>query len=160
MSIIITRGDKGSGLTNIEMDGNLTNLNNDKYESGDSITAADLAITGDLTLSTSGSITGAGSTQGTATSLTTTLSVVTSSSSGAGVVLPSAAIGLMYTVVNATTIAVNLYPALSNTINNGTTNAPVVIPAGASIKLVGQSSSNWNTMVDTVIYDSSGNRLN
>jgi len=40
MSTIVTRAGKGSPLTNTEMDSNLTNLNNDKYQSGDSPTFA------------------------------------------------------------------------------------------------------------------------
>ena len=38
MSTIVTRAGKGSPLTNTEMDSNLTNLNTDKYQSGDSPT--------------------------------------------------------------------------------------------------------------------------
>lgn len=160
MSTIITRVGKGSGLTNVEMDDNLTNLNNDKYESGDSIVADDLTSTGDLTLNTAGSKTATGSTQSDAATIDSTFTIISSASSGAGVVLPSASPGLLYNVINSTGIDVKIYPAVSNTINNGTTNTPVVVSAGATIKLVGQSSSNWNTMVDIVLYDSSGNRLN
>ena len=36
MSTIVTRAGKGSALTHTEMDANITNLNNDKYQSGDS----------------------------------------------------------------------------------------------------------------------------
>jgi hypothetical protein len=43
MSTITTRAGKGSPLTNTEMDNNLTNLNTDKLQSGD--TAASLTIT-------------------------------------------------------------------------------------------------------------------
>lgn len=39
MSTITTRSGKGSTLTHNEMDDNFTNLNTDKYESGDSMVA-------------------------------------------------------------------------------------------------------------------------
>lgn len=39
MSTITTRSGKGSALSHTEMDNNFTNLNTDKYESGDSMNA-------------------------------------------------------------------------------------------------------------------------
>lgn len=39
MSTITTRSGKGTALTHNEMDNNFTNLNTDKYESGDSMVA-------------------------------------------------------------------------------------------------------------------------
>lgn len=39
MSTITTRSGKGSTLTHTEVDDNFTNLNTDKYESGDSMVA-------------------------------------------------------------------------------------------------------------------------
>ena len=44
MSTIVTRAGKGSPLTNTEVDANFTNLNADKYQSGDSAVLDDLRI--------------------------------------------------------------------------------------------------------------------
>jgi len=46
MSTITTRSGKGSPLTHDEVDSNFTNLNTDKYESGDSPSFVNIAVTG------------------------------------------------------------------------------------------------------------------
>jgi hypothetical protein len=160
MSTITTRSGKGSPLTNSEVDANFTNLNSDKYESGDSIVADDLTTSGDITAATASSITAAGTIQGDATALTKTYNVVATATADQGVKLPTAASGLVYNVINATSVSIKLYPNTSGTINSGTANAAINIPAGTSAQLVGTSSSNWNTLVETIVYDSSGTRLN
>jgi len=48
MSTITTRAGKGSALTHAELDANFTNLNNDKYQSGDSPTFATVTVTGNV----------------------------------------------------------------------------------------------------------------
>jgi hypothetical protein len=61
MSTIVTRAAKGSPLTHAEVDANFTNLNTDKYQSGDVATFSSVAIdasTTDATLSNDTSITG------------------------------------------------------------------------------------------------------
>lgn len=45
MSTIVTRAGKGSPLTHVEMDANLTNLNADKYQAGDNATFGTLSAT-------------------------------------------------------------------------------------------------------------------
>ena len=160
MSTITTRSGKGSPLTNSEVDANFTNLNSDKYESGDSIVADDLTSTGDITAAIGSSITAAGTVQGDATALTKTYNVVTTATADQGIKLPTAAAGLVYIVTNSTSVNVKVYPNTSGTINSGTTNAAIDLPAGASTQLVGTSSTNWITLVENVIYDSSGSRLN
>lgn len=160
MSTITTRSGKGSPLTNSEVDANFTNLNSDKYESGDSIVADDLTTSGDITAGIGSSITAAGTVQGDATALSKTYNVVTTATANQGVKLPTAAAGLVYNVINTTTVNIKVYPNTSGTINSGTANAAVDLPAGASVQLVGTSSSNWITLVENVVYDSSGSRLN
>ena len=46
MSTITTRSGKGSPLTHDEVDSNFTNLNTDKYESGDSPSFVNITVTG------------------------------------------------------------------------------------------------------------------
>ena len=46
MSTITTRAGKGSTLTHNEVDDNFTNLNTDKYESGDDIVANTVSVSG------------------------------------------------------------------------------------------------------------------
>lgn len=53
MSTITTRAGKGSPLTNTEVDDNFTNLNTDKYESGDNLVAGTIDASGDITISSS-----------------------------------------------------------------------------------------------------------
>jgi len=151
---------KGSALTNTEMDTNFINLNEDKYESGDNIDVADVTISGDIVASIGTTDAAAGTTQGGATLLSKTFNIVTTATNNQGIKLPTAEEGLLYTIINATSVSVKIYPNTSGTINSGSINTAITIPAGTSSKLVGTSSSNWNTMVETIVYDSSGNRLN
>jgi hypothetical protein len=160
MSTITTRAAKGSPLTNTEMDTNLTNLNTDKYQSGSDIVVDDISSTGNLILSITATVTAAGTTQAGATALTKTYNVVTTATSNQGVKLPTAQAGSVYTVVNATAVNVKIYPNTSGTINAGSANVSINVPSGASIKFIGTSTTNWQTLVDIVIYDSTGVRLN
>ena len=50
MSTIVTRAAKGSPLTHNEVDANFTNLNTDKYQSGDTVTFAAAVVTGSATI--------------------------------------------------------------------------------------------------------------
>lgn len=120
----------------------------------------DVTSTGDHTASIGSTITAAGTTQGDATALSKTFNVVTTATANQGVKLPTAAGGLLYTVINGTAVNIKLYPNTSGTVNSGTANASIDVAAGTTVKLVGTSSTNWNTMVETIVYDSSGNRLN
>ena len=63
-------------------------------------------------------------------------------------------------MINATGVNVKIYPNTSGTINGGSSNVAVNIPAGTSTKFIGSSTTNWQTLVDIVIYDSTGTRLN
>lgn len=160
MATITLRATKGSPLTNNEVDANFTNLNTDKYEATDDISVGDVTATGDVTLAIAASVSAAGTVQGDATAITKTYNVVTSATANQGVILPTAASGLIIHVTNGTSVNIKVYPASSGTINSGTANAAIDVPAGATVRLVGTTSSNFNTMVDTVIYDSSGTQLN
>ena len=174
------------------MDTNFTNLNTDKYESGNNAAfgtldasglasldagidvngslftvdtsgntaTVNLTSTGDHTASITAAVTAAGTDQSGATALTKTFNVVTTATANQGVKLPTAAAGLWYNVVNGTSVNVKIYPNTSGTINSGTANAAIDLPAGATAQLIGTTATNWNTMVETVIYDSSGTRLN
>jgi hypothetical protein len=48
MSTIVTRAGKGSPLTNTEVDSNFTNLNTDKYQSGDNVSFGEGSFSGDV----------------------------------------------------------------------------------------------------------------
>lgn len=54
MSTIVTRAGKGSALTYAEVDSNFTNLNNDKYQSGDSATLSSLSLSTALPVASGG----------------------------------------------------------------------------------------------------------
>jgi len=160
MSTIITRSGKGSPLTNSEVDSNFTNLDTDKYESGSNISVGNIVSSGDHTASIGATVSAAGTVQGDATTLDKTYSVVSTATANQGVILPTAAAGKLYVVINATSVSIKLYPATSASINSGSANAAISVPAGTTVELVGTSTTNWNTMVESVIYDSSGTRLN
>lgn len=160
MATITTRSGKGSPLTNNEVDANFNNLNNDKYQSGDSVVVADITSSGDHTASISAAVSAAGTDQTGATALSKTFNVVSIATENQGIKLPTASSGVLYTIINGTTTNVKIYPNTAGTINSGAANASIIISPGSTIKLIGIDNTNWNTMVETIIYDSSGSRLN
>ena len=160
MATITLRSTKGSPLTNNEVDGNFTSLNNDKYESGDSVSFVDVTSTGEITLSTTAAVTAAGTVQGDATALTTTYSIVTTATADQGVVLPDAATGKVAKVINTTTVNIKVYPASAEQIDSLGTNAAKNLAPGASLEVVAASGSSWKSLLPVVIFDSSGTQLN
>lgn len=160
MATITLRSSKGSPLTNSEVDANFTNLNNDKYESGDDIVVNDLSSSGEVTMSAATTITAAGATQLTATSLTKTYNVVTTATADQGVILPSAATGKQLTVVNATAVSIKVYPASGEQINALSANTAKSLAAGATMDLVCTSGTAWKSLEQVLIFDSAGSRLN
>lgn len=160
MSTLTLRSVKGTPLTNTEVDDNFSNLNTDKYESGDSPSFADLTLTGTLTTSVSGTVSAAGSTQGDATALTKTVNIVTTASAAQGVKLPTAAAGINIKVVNTTAVTIVVYPNTSDVIDGGTTNAGVNLAPYSSVEFVAQDTQDWYRVTNLIVYDSSGNRLN
>lgn len=171
MSTITLRSVKGSPLTNTEVDTNFTNLNTDKYQSGDNISAgtisgstvtttSTLTVGGSSILSTSASVTAAGSTQGAATALTKTYNIVGTASADQGVKLPDVAIGLEAFILNDTAVNIKIYPYASESVDAAGTNTAVNLAPGHSLTLVGVSATKWNRMSPVIIYNSSGTRVN
>lgn len=160
MSTITLRSVKGTPLTNTEVDNNFSNLNTDKYESGDSPSFADLSLTGSFSPSVAGTVTAAGTTQGDATTLTKTVNIVTTASAAQGVKLPTAAAGLNIKVVNTTAVTIVVYPNTSDVIDGGTVNAGVNLAPYSSVELVAQDTQDWYRVTNLIVYDTSGNRLN
>ena len=159
MATLTLRASKGSPLTNNEVDANFTNLNTDKYESGNNVslgtisgttvTVTSVATTGSLnvggsrTSSTSATISAAGTTQSGATAMTTTYNV-----------------GLEILILNDTANNIKIYPNTSESIDGGAANAAVDLSPGTSLKLVGVSATKWNRLSPVLIYNSSGTRVN
>lgn len=160
MSTITLRSVKGTPLTNTEVDDNFSNLNSDKYQSGDSPSFADLTLTGSLTNSIAGLVTAAGSTQGDATALTKTVNLITTATAGQGVKLPTAAAGLTIKIINTTAVTIVVYPNTSDVIDGGTVNVGVNLAPYSSVELVAQDTTDWYRVTNLIVYDSSGNRLN
>jgi len=160
MSTITLRSVKGIPLTNNEVDNNFTNLNNDKYQSGDSPSFVDLTLTGAFIPSVSASVTAAGSTQGGATALTKAVSIVTTATADQGVKLPTAAAGISATIVNTTAVNIKIYPNTSDVIDEGTVNVAVNLAPYSSVQLVAQDTQDWYRITNLIVYDTSGNRLN
>jgi len=160
MSTITLRSVKGIPLTNNEVDTNFTNLNDDKYQSGDSPSFVNLTLTGAFIPSVSATVTAAGSTQGGATALTKAVSIVTTATANQGVVLPTAAAGISATIVNTTAVTIKVYPNTSDVIDDGTVNVAVNLAPYSSVQLVAQDTQDWYRITNLIVYDTSGNRLN
>lgn len=160
MSTITLRSVKGTPLTNTEVDNNFSNLNTDKYQSGDSPSFADLSLTGSFSPSTAGTVTAAGSTQGDATTLSKTVNIVTTATANQGVKLPTAVAGLNVKIVNRTAVTIIVYPNTADVIDDGTVNAGVNLAPYSSVELVAQDNQDWYRLTNLIVYDTSGNRLN
>tara|TARA_X000000368_G_C22968448_1_gene684297 strand:+ start:13 stop:543 length:531 start_codon:yes stop_codon:yes gene_type:complete len=176
MATLTLRSAKGSPLTNNEVDANFTNLNTDKYESGNNVslgtisgttvsvtsvtTTGALSVGGTSTLSTSATTAGAGTDQAGATALTKSYNIITSGSANSGVKLPDCATGLEAFLLNDTSVNVKIYPATGEAIDGGSANAAVDLAPGHSLKLVGVSATKWNRLSPVIIYNSSGTRVN
>ena len=139
MSTITLRASKGSPLTNTEVDTNFSNLNNDKYESGNNVSVGTLTASGNVTFGIAATVSAAGSTQGTATALTKTYNIISTASANQGVVLPSAAAGLVINLYNVSGNTIKVYPASTETIDGGSANAPIEVVTSNGAELVGVS---------------------
>lgn len=111
-----------------------------------------IAITTSLSKSFTGSISAAGSTQGTATALTTDYNVVTTTGSGQGVVLPTAAspFGREITIVNRGANALTVYPDSGAAIDGASTNTGVTVPVNGEISFFSSSATQWYTTDEVV----------
>lgn len=145
MATITLRASKGSPLTNTEVDNNFTNLNNDKYESGDNIAAADLSVTGDVTLGTA-NVTAAGNTQSTAQAITKTYNICNSASANQGLKLPAATLGLVINVYNISGAQIKVYPASGETIDGQSADTPVDVVDDNGKEFVGTASGAWRAV--------------
>ena len=167
MSTITTRAGKGSPLTNTEVDANFTNLNSDKYQSGDNasfgtLAGTNLTLTGTLKLSYSASVAATGTTQGTGTVLTATSNLVASctASSAEAVVLPGAAAGLFTKVINITSTAVKIFPASGDNIDTESVNVSITLAPYTTYSFTAKDATTWYRETNPIVFDSSGNRLN
>tara|TARA_R110002074_G_scaffold123683_1_gene259439 strand:- start:50890 stop:51726 length:837 start_codon:yes stop_codon:yes gene_type:complete len=145
MATITLRSAKGSPLTNTEVDNNFTNLNNDKYESGDNIVAAALTATGNVTLGIA-TVTAAGSTQSAAQALSKTYNIISTASANQGVKLPDAVAGLVINVYNTSGATIKVYPFSGDTINGGSADAPVDLVTDNGAEYVGTSTGAWRSV--------------
>jgi hypothetical protein len=160
MSTITLRSAKGVPLTNNEVDQNFTNLNEDKYQSGDSPSFENLTLTGAFIPSVDPSVAAAGTEQGNAVALTKAVNIVTSATTNQGVKLPTAAQGVTITIVNTTNVTIKVYPNTSDVIDGGTVNVAVNLAPYSSVRLVAQDGIDWFRVTNLIVYDTSGNRLN
>jgi hypothetical protein len=99
-----------------------------------------------LLYSTTTGIIAAGTVQGNATSLTTSFDVVSSVPSGSGVKLPTASPGLIVTIVNRGSNALNVYPNIGAKIDSNSSNAAVTLATGRSSTFQAGNNSQWYTV--------------
>ena len=171
MSTITLRSVKGSPLTNTEVDTNFTNLNTDKYQSGDNIAAgtisgstilstSTLTVGGGSILSTTAAVTAAGTVIGDATALTKTYNIVTTASADQGIRLPDVVLGLETFILNDTAVNIKIWPTATESIDGVAASNAINLAPGHSLTLVGVSATKWNRMSPVIIYNSSGTRVN
>ena len=148
MSTLTTRSGKGTPLTNNEVDTNFTNLNSDKYQSGDNAALANLTVTGTLTLGVDASVSAAGTTQGEATALTKTFNIVNTATTNQGVQLPDCAAGVRTIVYNSTTAIIKIYPASGESINDESANTAIDLDPDKGREFIGISATQWQSTDD------------
>ena len=145
MSTLTTRSGKGSPLTNTEVDTNFTNLNTDKFESGDDITVDDITVSGRFIVGVDASVTAAGTTQGGATALTKTYNIINTASANQGVKLPDASAGTRVTVFNSTANTIKVRPYSGESINDLATNAALTLGSEKGRDFVAISATQWQS---------------
>jgi len=145
MSTLTTRSGKGSPLTNTEVDTNFTNLNTDKFESGDDISVDDITVSGRFIVGVDASVTAAGTTQGTATALTKTYNIVNTATNNQGVQLPDASSGTRVTIFNSTSATIKIYPYTNESINDLTANAALSLGSEKGRDFVAVSATQWQS---------------
>lgn len=98
-------------------------------------------------LSGSAAITaGTTQTQAGATALTASTNLVTTGVANDGVLLPSATMGTICTVVNLSANALKIYPPVGGALNGGTVNAAVTLAASKNALVVYSSELNATTI--------------
>lgn len=94
----------------------------------------------------------AGGGQGSATQLAPGFNEVTvAATAGDSVKLPAAIEGLMVTVKNDGAARIDVFPATADTINDGTVNVAVSIPAGGTVTYTAISAVNWENNAERVV---------
>ena len=91
-------------------------------------------------------ITAAGTQQSNATALTTSINIVTTTSSGTGVVLPTAVGGMIVSVINAGGNSLAVYPATNGVINSQSANVAYSLVAGGRLQFVAGNTTQWYTL--------------
>lgn len=124
-------------------------------------TSGDLTVGGFEQSGVTAALSSAGSSQGDATQIAETITVVTTvSADTTGVKLPVAVAGRTVSVFNSTSTDCKLYPNSSDTINGGSANAAITLPANTSYTLSCKDATDWRVHRPLAVYDSSGTLLN
>tara|TARA_B110000967_G_C18901869_1_gene576299 strand:+ start:11880 stop:12746 length:867 start_codon:yes stop_codon:yes gene_type:complete len=131
------------------------------------IAATVVTTTGDVNLgaylnhSVTATVSSAGSSQGDATALSSGVNVITTvSANTTGIKLPTAVAGRTLTIINTTTTDCKLYPNTSDTIEGGSANVHIVLPAKTSKTMSARNATDWRQHRDLAVYNSSGTLLN
>jgi hypothetical protein len=145
MSTLTTRSGKGSPLTNTEVDSNFTNLNTDKYQSGDDIIVDDITVSGRFIVGVDASVTAAGTVQGDATALTKTYNIINTANANQGVKLLDASPGTRVTIFNSTANTIKIYPYSGESINDLSSNAALSLGPEKGRDFVAVSATQWQS---------------
>jgi len=118
-------------------------------------------LLGDLKIGVTANVSSAGTNQSDATELTETFNIITTvGGSTQGVKLPTAAAGLSIIVTNTTTTDCELYPNTSDSIEGGTANIAVTLPAKTTFTLTCKDATDWIKHRSIAVYNSSGTLIN
>ena len=118
-------------------------------------------LLGDLKIGVTANVSSAGTNQSDATALTETFNIITTvGGSTQGVKLPTAAAGLSIIVTNTTTTDCELYPNTSDSIEGGTANIAVTLPAKTTFTLTCKDATDWIKHRSIAVYNSSGTLIN
>jgi hypothetical protein len=101
-----------------------------------------------LLISLNSAVAAAGTTQATATALTKDMNVVTTGTGG--VVVQGATTGKVVVIINRTSSAINVYPAVGHYFDGLSVNTPISLPTNGFIELYGFSTTQWNSTINAV----------
>jgi hypothetical protein len=109
------------------------------------VAPGEVRVTTSLSKSISATVTAAGTNQGTGTALTSDYNAVTTTASGTGVVLPTAAtpFGREVTIVNRGANPLVVYPASGAAIDGAATNAGIAVPVNGEVSFFSASTTQW-----------------
>ena len=102
-----------------------------------------------VAVQTNGTLAATGTNQGTAAAITYVVTNVTAADTTKGVVLPSAVAGALYVVYNKDANELKLYPNTSDSINNQSANAEILVPGWNTAICYATDNTVWSVVISS-----------